>query len=138
MMAQAPTPQMCERMVSSLATSDWMTYLPVPTVGRNDSHWSDGKFFPVGSTDMWRGDVWPPTNYQVAYGLKTYGYSEMASLIADRSISNAIAKGVNERYQCDTGEPIGVPHLGMACTLLTMMLDGLSSEYTLSIRNPTL
>ena len=33
-----------------------------------------------------------------------------------------------------TGETLGVEYLGMTCTLVTMMLDGLTKEYTLAVK----
>ena len=48
-------------MADVLASPAWMTPLPVPTVDRTDKRWKSNAF--------WRGDVWPPTNYQVATGL---------------------------------------------------------------------
>ncbi|MFQ5382495.1 MAG: hypothetical protein ACE5EF_12870, partial [Dehalococcoidia bacterium] len=64
-----------------LASPAWMTPLPVPTVDRTDKRWKSNAF--------WRGDVWPPTNYQIASGLADYGHTHLAADIADRSIANA-------------------------------------------------
>jgi hypothetical protein len=35
-----------------------------------------------------------------------------------------------------TGARLGVPHLGVTCTIVTMMLDGISKKYTLQVRKP--
>lgn len=37
--------------------------------------------------------------------------------------------GISERYDAVTGKPLGVPHIGMCCTIATMMLDGLCREH---------
>jgi glycogen debranching enzyme len=108
-------------MAETLAGGDWMTPLPVTTVARSDRRWS--------SSGMWRGDVWPPTNYQIADGLARYGYKELAAKIVDATVANAMKVGVNERYDSISGCPLGVPGLPMSFTLLTMILDGLSSRY---------
>jgi hypothetical protein len=33
-----------------------------------------------------------------------------------------------------TGSPLGVPFLGMSCTLVTLMLDGLCGQYSLRLK----
>jgi glycogen debranching enzyme len=121
LMTDAPTKAMAARMADMLATDNWLTPLPVPTVGRHDRRWESGR--------MWRGDVWPPTNYQIASGLAGYGYKDLAAKIVDATVANAIKVGINERYDSVSGKPTGVPGLGMSCTVLTMLLDGLSRKY---------
>jgi putative isomerase len=125
--AGVPTESMAARMAEVLRSPSWQTPLPVPTVDRRDSRWkSDG---------FWRGDVWPPTNYQIAGGLASYGHRDLAADIADKTIANAMNNGINERYDSVSGKPLGVECLGMTCTILTMMLDGLSRSYRLKVRN---
>jgi glycogen debranching enzyme len=113
-------------MAATLATPEWMTPLPMPTVGRTDPKWECGTmgFLPeppkhidhLGqANNFWRGDVWPPTSYHVAAGLQRYGYHDLAARICDATIMNALRWGdVNERYCCDTGKPLGVPDYGMS------------------------
>ena len=125
LLAGVPTEDMAARMAETLATDDWMTPLPVATVGRNDPRWN--------SKDFWRGDAWAPTNYQVAAGLAQYGHRELAAKIADATVANALEVGINERYDSVTGAPLGVFGLGMSCTILTMILDGLSREYSAEV-----
>ncbi len=83
---------------------------------------------------MWRGDVWPAPNYQVADGLAAYGYTELAADVADKTIANALKNGVNERYNALSGKGLGVDFLGMSGTIVTMMLDGLSKKHKLRVR----
>ncbi|RMF99535.1 MAG: hypothetical protein D6741_08330, partial [Planctomycetota bacterium] len=123
--AGVPTQAMADRMAEVLSTPDWMTPLPVPTVARSDPRWRSNAF--------WRGDVWPPTNYQIASGLAAYGYHELAATIADKSVANAIAQGISEHYDSLTGRPLGVRDYCMGCTLVTMMLDGLTQEHRLAL-----
>ncbi|GAB6164152.1 hypothetical protein JCM19992_01520 [Thermostilla marina] len=124
--AGVPTQAMADRMAETLATPDWMTPLPVPTVARSDPRWRSNAF--------WRGDVWPPTNYQIASGLAAYGHHDLAAVIADKSVANAIAQGISEHYDSLTGKPLGVRDYCMGCTLVTMMLDGLTREHRLTLR----
>ena len=132
LVAGVPTPLMAAKMAEVLETSEWMTPLPIPTVGRTDPKWSDGKCND-SSQCYWRGDVWHPTNYQIASGLAKYGFKSLSTRIVDATIANAIKHGISEHYHCDSGKPLGVPNLGMSCSVVTMMVDNLSSKYHLRI-----
>ncbi len=129
LMAEVPTPPMVKRMAEAFMTDRWQTPLPIPTVDRKDSRWV--------SDSYWRGDVWPAPNYQVASGFAMNGYPRIAADIADKTIANALKNGINEHYDSISGKPLGVPYNGMTCTVVTMMLDGLSNQYKLKVRrNP--
>jgi putative isomerase len=125
--AGVPTKAMANRMAEVLATAAWQTPLPVPTVDRTDPRWKSNGF--------WRGDVWPSTNYQIARGLADYGHKTLAADIADKTVANAIKNGINEHYDSVSGKPIGVKDYCMSCTLVTMMLDGLTQKYKVRLRN---
>ena len=118
---------MAVRMAKVLASPAWMTPLPVPTVDRTDKRWKSDAF--------WRGDVWPPTNYQIAAGLADYGQKDLAAIIADKTIVNAIENGISEHYDSISGKPLGVRDYCMSSTLVTMMLDGLTRKYELKLRD---
>lgn len=124
--AGVPTKAQAKRMAEVLGTDSWMTPLPVPTVDRKDKRFK--------SRGSWRGDVWPPTNYQIASGLADYGHKDLAAEIADKTIANAIKNGISEHYDSISGKKLGVEHLGMTCTVVTMMLDGLCKKYKLEVR----
>jgi len=126
LMAEVPTPPMVKRMAETFMTDRWQTPLPIPTVDRKDSRWV--------SDSYWRGDVWPAPNYQVACGFALNGYPRIAADIADKTIANALKNGINEHYDSISGRPLGVPYNGMTCTVVTMMLDGLSNRYKLKVR----
>ncbi|MFW6114381.1 MAG: amylo-alpha-1,6-glucosidase [bacterium] len=123
--AGVPTKTMAGRMAEVLASPAWSTPLPVPTVDRTDPRWKSNAF--------WRGDVWPPTNYQIATGLAAYGHTDLAADIADKTIANAIKQGISEHYDSITGKPLGVPDYCMSCTLVTMMLDELTRKHKLRL-----
>jgi putative isomerase len=125
--AGVPTKKMAQRMAEVLGTSSWQTPLPVPTVDRKDPRWESDSF--------WRGDVWPSTNYQIAGGLAAYGHVELAAVIADKTVANAIKNGISEHYDSVSGLPLGIQDYCMSCTLVTLMLDGLTKAYTLRLRD---
>ena len=123
--AGVPTKAQAKRMAEVLQTPSWQTPLPVPTVDRKDNRYkSDG---------FWRGDVWPPTNYQVVSGLAAYGHKDLAADIADKTVANAIKNGISEHYDSISGEKLGVDFLGMTCTVVTMMLDDLCRKHKLEV-----
>ena len=125
--AGVPTEAMARRMAEVLASPAWMTPLPVPTVDRTDKRWKSSAF--------WRGDVWPPTNYQIAGGLAAYGHADLAADISDKTIANAIKNGINEHYDSISGKPLGVQDYCMSSTMVTMMLDGLAQKYKMKLRD---
>jgi len=125
--AGVPTEAMARRMAEVLASPAWQTPLPVPTVDRTDPRWK--------SSGFWRGDVWPSTNYQIARGLADYGHKSLAADIADKTVANAIKNGINEHYDSVSGKGIGVKNYCMSCTLVTMMLDGLTQKHKLKLRD---
>ncbi|HRY50396.1 MAG TPA: hypothetical protein P5186_20275 [Candidatus Paceibacterota bacterium] len=126
LVAEVPTPNMVKRMAEAIQTDHWQTPLPIPTVDRHDKRWV--------SNSYWRGDVWPVPNYQVACGFAAAGHRAIAVEIADKTVANAITNGINEHYDSVTGKPLGVGNLGMSCSIITLMLDGLTSKYHLKVR----
>ena len=126
LMAEVPTPAMAKRMAAVFLTDHWQTPLPIPTVDRQDKRWV--------SNSYWRGDVWPAPNYQVAGGFAHYGFHQIAADIADKTVANALKNGLSEHYDSLTGKPLGVPNLGMTCTVLTLMLDGLTRQHSLKLK----
>ncbi len=125
--AGVPTRAMAKRMADVLGSPAWMTPLPVPTVDRTDKRWKSSAF--------WRGDVWPSTNYQIAGGLAAYGHHDLAANIADKTIANAMKNGISEHYDSVSGKPLGIRDYCMSSTLVTMMLDGLTQEHKLKLRD---
>ncbi|MGB6827890.1 MAG: hypothetical protein WBE41_07610, partial [Terracidiphilus sp.] len=73
----------------------------------------------------------PAPSFQIATGLTSYGLVSAANRIADAWVGNAIKVGISERYDSLSGAPLGVGGLGMSATIVTMMIDGLTSKYHL-------
>ena len=133
LLAEVPTPEQAQRMLATLRTPQWLTPLPIPTVGRCDPLWEPATIGMLPNPpkrldhlgqcyNMWRGDVWPPCNYQVAAGATLYGATDLAARICDATVMNAIQWGdVNERYCCDTGRPLGPSDYGMSACVLSMV-----------------
>jgi glycogen debranching enzyme len=128
LIAQVPSAAQAAAMAAILAGPAWATPLPVPTVASTNPSFV--------SSEFWRGDVWPAPNYQVAKGLASYGHRAQAARIADLTVANALKAGISERYDSESGAPLGVKGLGMSATIITMMLDQLTSRYELRVIAP--
>ena len=60
--------------------------------------------------------------------------ADLAADIADKTVANAIKNGISEHYNSVTGKALGVADYCMSCTLVTMMLDGLTREHRLGLK----
>jgi putative isomerase len=127
LLAGVPTKKQATKMVEVLQSPAWNTPVPVPTAPTTDPIYKSGAF--------WRGDIWTVTNYQIAHGLKAYGFDELAADIADKTIELSLRHGVSERHDSQTGKALGVDFLGMSCTVVTLMLEGISRKYVLKLKN---
>jgi hypothetical protein len=78
----------------------------IPTISRSDAAFRDQIY--------WRGRVWPPVNYLVYLGLRTYGFDEVAHELALRSVRLFMTEWqwrghCHESYNAITGEGDDVP-----------------------------
>jgi putative isomerase len=127
LLAGVPTAEQATKMAAVLQSPAWNTPIPVPTVPTTDPIYKPDAF--------WRGDVWTVTNYQIAHGLKAYGFNDLAAHIADKTIELSLLQGVSEHHNSQTGQALGVDFLGMSCTVITLMLEGISQKYILKLKN---
>jgi len=84
----------------------WGDYI-IPSISRDDPAYKYQQY--------WRGTIWPPTNYLVYQGLKTYGFDVIASEFAKRSSALFMRSWENfqicpENYDSRTGEAGGQRH----------------------------
>ncbi len=100
----------------------WSKY-PIPTCSLDDPKYDTR--LNNSPRLMWRGDVWPGTNYLVCIGLQRYGYRETAEELTSRMINLISMSGINERYDPKTGEGIGVRDLGMSCSIWSMIVQNM-------------
>jgi hypothetical protein len=126
--ADIPTTAQAARMAQALATPHWSTPVPLPSVDRSATEYrSDG---------FWRGDVWPSTVFQTLQGLSHFGHRELVADLAGRLLDNALRVGISERYDSQSGAPLGVPNLGMSAVMLTIALEGLSPRHAIRVAHP--
>ena len=125
--AGVPTEAMARRMAEVLASPAWQTPLPLPTVDRTDDAGSPA---PSGAATFGHRPTtrspaaWPPM-----------GTRTSPPTIADKTIANAIKKGISEHYDSISGKPLGIRDYCMSCTLVTMMLDGLTQKHKLKLHD---
>ncbi|MDO8588019.1 MAG: trehalase family glycosidase [Armatimonadota bacterium] len=128
----AATKEQASALVEQLRDpKQWWCAYPVPTVAIDAPKFSAQGF--------WRGDMWPPTTYLVLLGLNRYGYNDEAQELTGRMRKLIGEKGINERYDATTGQPLGVEGLGMSCSAWLMMVNSLYGvqEDFRTIRAPT-
>jgi len=129
--AGAATVEQGSELARQLRDPDrWWTRYPVPTIARDEPQYD-----PKG---YWRGDMWPPTTYLVALGLARYGHHDLALELTLRMTELIEAEGISEHYDPETGEPLGVPGLGMSGVAWSMIVHnvyGVQEDYR-TIRVP--
>jgi hypothetical protein len=129
--AGVATPEQTEALVGHLRDPrGFAAPYPVPTAAVDEAKYD--------SKGYWRGDMWPPTTYLVAYGLRRYGYHDLALDLTRRLRTLIEARGVAEHYDSQTGAPLGVPGLGMSVAFWSMVVEnvyGVQDDFR-SIRVP--
>lgn len=129
--AGAATPEQAEALVARLKDPrQWWAPFPIPTVAMDDPAFQAHGF--------WRGDMWPPTNYLVALGLMRFGYHEIARDLTERMLTLLAEKGVNERYDATSGDPLGVDNYCWTALVWSMAVHaryGVGEDYR-TIRVP--
>jgi glycogen debranching enzyme len=126
LLAGVPAPEQAARMAEVVARPEWCSAAGICTVGRGDPAFGPDRF--------WRGDTWANTTYLIVRGLADYGFQDLASEIADRTVANAMRNGLPERYHSDTGEPLGLRDYAFGCAVLSMLADGLTRTYRMEKR----
>jgi neutral trehalase len=109
MWAGVATPEQAKRMVNEylLNPREFWTPYPIATLAKSEPGYTS--VYQV--TDMgcsWRTTTWIPTNYMVYNGLKLYGYNQIATVVAQRTVELMQKSGNREYYNTETGEGLGL------------------------------
>jgi hypothetical protein len=106
--AEVATPEQAKRMINEYLLNPiefWSTY-PVATLAKSEPGYL---LFNVNDHGCsWRTTTWIPTNYMVYHGLKFYGYNQIASVVAQRTVELMQKAGNREYYNTETGEGLGL------------------------------
>jgi putative isomerase len=107
--ARVATPEQARRMVTEhlFNPREFWTPYPVATLAKSE-RWYSRDWFPADLGCNWRAKVWIPTNYMVYQGLRWYGYTELASLVAHYTQQIVKQAGNREYYDSETGEGCGL------------------------------
>lgn len=105
LVARIPDDKQALKMLRHLLNPDefWGDFV-LPTISRDDPAFSDQQY--------WRGTIWPPTNYLVYQGLKSYGLDLVAADFARKSTDLFLRIWKNyqlcpENFDSRTGEAGG-------------------------------
>lgn len=107
--AGVATQQQARRMVVEhlLNPREFWTPYPIAALAKSE-RWYSRDHMPADMGCGWRAQTWIPTNYMVYRGLRSYGYREIASVLAH--YTHALVKGAGNReyYDAETGEGLGL------------------------------
>ncbi len=107
--AGVATPEQARRIVYDYlfdANHFWSPF-PVATLARSE-RWYTRDWLPADLGCNWRAKTWIPTNYMVYQGLRKYGFNDLASLVAHRTVQLVKTAGDREYYDAETGEGCGL------------------------------
>ena len=107
--AGVATPEQARRMIFEHlfnAAEFWSAH-PVPAMARSE-RWYSRDVHPADLGCDWRAKAWVPTNYMIYWGLRRYGYRELASLVAYATQRLVQRSGNREYYDAETGAGCGL------------------------------
>jgi alpha,alpha-trehalase len=110
-----PTYEQAEQLVNKLREERFWTPFPVPTSPTDSAAFAPGTY--------WRGNVWPCVNWLIHQGLRRYGYHELASDLAARSLALLEQSGYWEYYHPLTGQGYGGRMFGWDPVIFDMALS---------------
>lgn len=107
--AEVATPAQAKRLINEylLNPREFWTPYPVATLSKSEPGYAP--VYHVGDHGCsWRSTTWIPTNYMIYHGLKFYGYHQIASVLAQRTLELMKKAGNREYYNTETGEGLGL------------------------------
>lgn len=109
------TGEQARRLVDRLQQPDYWTAYPVPTTPTGEPEFAPEQY--------WRGNTWIPVNYLVYLGLRRYGYTELATQLAERTFAMVQQAGFFEYFHPLTGQGLGAKPQSWTCLILDMMAE---------------
>ena len=109
MWAGVATESQANAMVTRYLTNprEFWTPYPVSALSKSEIGYST-MVHPGDMGCSWRANTWIPANYMIYHGLKWYGYQEIASSLARRTVELIEKAGNHEYYNSETGEGMGM------------------------------
>ena len=90
----------------SIQQEFWTPY-PVAALAKSE-RWYTSDWLPADLGCNWRAKTWIPINYMIFHGLRNYGYTDLAGLVADRTYRLVKESGDCEYYDAETGQGCGL------------------------------
>lgn len=109
------TREQAERLVERMTRPDYWTEYPIPS-----SPVTSPTFAP---DEYWRGNTWIPVNYLIYLGLRRYGYAELATRLAEKTVAMVSSHGIFEFYHPITGEGLGAKNQSWTALMLDMIAE---------------
>lgn len=107
------TRQQAQQLVEHLQQPFFWTTYPIPTSPTNVPAFAPEHY--------WRGNVWMPVNWLIYEGLRRYGYHQLASQLAEKTVEMTRRSGFREFYHPLTGEGLGAHFQSWAGLVLDMI-----------------
>lgn len=116
----------------------WTNY-PVPTVARDDTHYSPLEFpdykhdfgakivskiylsFYKELKMLWRGPTWVATNWFIVKGLRRHGRDDLANIIVGKMVEMIDKWGFREYYNPETGEGYRRENFGWSTLIIDLL-----------------
>jgi putative isomerase len=107
--AGVATPEQARRMAFEhlLNPDEFWTPYPVAALAKSE-RWYTSDWLPADLGCNWRAKTWIPINYMIFHGLRNYGYTDLAGLVADRTYRLVKESGDREYYDAETGQGCGL------------------------------
>jgi neutral trehalase len=107
--AGVATPEQARRMVTEhlFNAAEFWSPFPVPAMARSE-RWYSRDRHPTDLGCDWRAKAWAPMNYMIYWGLRRYGYRELASLVAHATHRLVQVAGNREYYDAESGAGCGL------------------------------
>ena len=97
----------CMAFEHLLNPQEFWTPYPVAALAKSE-RWYTSDWLPDDLGCNWRAKTWIPINYMIFHGLRNYGYTDLAGLVADRTYRLVKESGDCEYYDAETGRGCGL------------------------------
>ena len=107
--AGVATPEQAERIVHEhlFNPKEFWSPFPVPALSRSE-RWYSQDWLPGDLGCNWRAKTWIPTNFMLCHGLRSYGFTQLASLLAEKTHRLVRTSGNCEYYDAETAQGCGL------------------------------
>jgi hypothetical protein len=108
--ARIATPKQAERLVQNHLTNSvefWRAF-PVSALAATEKGYTESYLPDDVHGSLWRANTWIPTNYYIFHGLRSYGYNDIATRLADITYRMVVKNGDREYYSSDSAAGCGL------------------------------